>query len=144
MIFSLSPLLWSISSEICEIIRSASLTYIRSNTDKIDLTEKEFISWKDRDVFSRYEGSEFLLIKSTDDIVKPFPLSIVFPPPQSLRSVSPSSLSFLIPPPLYSVDRLSIRLPPRISATLENSHRFYLSLSGRERAEESKEVKLCG
>ena len=46
-----------------------------------------------------YEGSESLLIKSADHIVKPLTYFIVFPPPQPLRSVSPSSLSFLIPPP---------------------------------------------
>ncbi len=59
----------------------------------------------------------------------------VFPPPQPLRSVSGSSLSFLIPPPLlFSVNRLSIRLPPRISVSLENLHCFRLSLSDKERA----------
>ncbi len=43
-----------------------------------------------------------------------------------------SSHSFLIShPPLSSVNRLSIRLPPRISVSLENSDCLKLSLSGQ-------------
>ncbi len=45
----------------------------------------------------------------------------VSPYPQPIRSVSPSSLSFLILPPLNSGNRFSIRLWLRISAKLENS-----------------------
>ena len=34
-------------------------------------------------------------------------------------------------PPLSSVNRITIRLPPRISVTLENSHRIKHSLFGQ-------------
>ena len=56
----------------------------------------------------------------------------VSPPPQPLRSVSGSSLSFSSPPPLNSVNRLSIRVLYRISFTLENFSQ--LSLSGKKMA----------
>jgi len=59
-------------------------------------------------------------------IIKPAHLFRVFPYPQPLRSVSGSSLSFLHPP-LSSVTRITIQLPPRISVTLEKS--FYILLS---------------
>ena len=36
------------------------------------------------------------------------------------------------PPILFSVNCITIRLLPRISVTLENLHRFYFLLSGKE------------
>ena len=43
-----------------------------------------------------YEGSESLLIKSADHIVKPLAYFIVFPPPQPLRSMSLPFLSLFL------------------------------------------------
>ena len=53
-------------------------------------------------------------------IIKPFTFFRVFPHPQPLRSVPGSSLSLFILPPLPPLNRLSIRVPPGISVTLEN------------------------
>ena len=44
-----------------EIIRSVSLAYLQSITEAIDLIEKEFTSWKDKEVFSRSEGEAMIL-----------------------------------------------------------------------------------
>ena len=71
-----------------------------------------------------------LIIRSANQCGKPLTFSIVFSTPQTLRSASRSSLH---PPPLSSINRITIRLPSRFSAKLDNSHYSQLSLSGSMR-----------
>ena len=71
-----------------------------------------------------------LIIRSANHIVKPLAF-LRFSYSFSASSTPPFRVgvfSFFLnsPPPLNSVNRFSIRLPPRISGTLENSHRFQL------------------